>query len=81
MLLDTTASWMQTPAMPETYLTVREAAERLSVGDQRIRDLIRTKRLRAAWRDDTRTWTVLEEDVINFQPRKGGRPKKSTTHD
>jgi excisionase family DNA binding protein len=64
--------------MPETYLTVREAAERLNLGDQRIRDLIKAGRLRAAWREDTRTWQVLEEDVQNFKPRPGGRPRKST---
>jgi excisionase family DNA binding protein len=64
--------------MPETYLTVDETCERLSVARQRVYDLIEAKRLRAAWREDTRTWVILEEDVINFKPRKGGRPKKST---
>lgn len=65
-------------AMPETYLTVREAAERLNVGDQRVRDLIKAGRLRAAWREDTRTWQVLEDDVINFKRSKGGRSNKAT---
>lgn len=78
MVFDAPAQQAIVMSVPETYLTVKEAAERLGVGDQRVRDLIKAGRLRAAWREDTRTWQVLEEDVINFRREVGGRGHKAT---
>ena len=60
------------------YLEVKEAAERLKVGRQRIYELIRDGHL-AAVKDDRRMWMVRAEDVRTLKLPPMGRPRKSLT--
>src|SRR5438045_371240 len=68
---------LYTGFMPIVYLTVDEAGERLGVGRQRIYDLIKAGRLKAAKLENTTSWLIEETSVENFT-RLGriGRPRK-----
>ena len=62
------------------YITTAEAGKMLDVGGQRIRDLIRDKRLTAIKVADR--WLVLKEDVENFErlkPWERARESKIST--
>ena len=52
----------------------KEAAERLGVGQQRVRVLLRTNRIKAVRMG--RDWFIDEADLGKFVPRPGGRPRK-----
>jgi excisionase family DNA binding protein len=59
----------------DKYLTTRQAAERLGVSEQAVRDLIRRQVLQA---EKFGAMWVIHEEIINaFKPRKRGRPIKT----
>ncbi len=62
------------------FLTVKEAAERLGVGIQRVYDLIDAGRLEVH-RSGGRIF-IHERDLKNIKPGKGkgGRPRKDKNH-
>ncbi len=69
---------VQNERVPEGWLTVKEAAKRLGVGEQRVRDLINNGRLPAEKIGEGRggNWLVREEDLALVADRKPGRPRK-----
>lgn len=71
------AQRVHTRRVPQQYLTVEEACEKLGVGRQRIYELIRAGRLKGIKDPETRTWLVSQESISTFERRgKGGRPRK-----
>jgi len=56
----------------EGYMTVREAAKHLGLSPSMVCRHIRSERLRG-WLVAGR-WFVLEEDVMEFEPRPVGNP-------
>lgn len=61
--------------MPETTLSVKEAAERLKVSQRRIVDLINEDRFPGAFKKG-RVWRIPVEAVEHFQYKPTGRPRK-----
>ena len=59
----------------ENVYTVKQAAEILDVGDQRVRDLIQEGRLEAE--KIGQMWFVDKASVDNFEKLPVGRPRKS----
>ena len=55
-------------------LTTEQAAERLGIGSQRVRDLIKAGRLPAERFGSQ--WLIKEKDLKLVAVRKPGRPKK-----
>lgn len=65
--------------MPDGYLTVREAAQRLGVDESRIKALIKVGKLKAE-RFGKRMWVIKEDDFAEFEATrntKPGRPRRN----
>ena len=56
-------------------LTVREAAKYLRIGESRVRQLVRAKRLGAV-RIGERVYLIEENELKRFERRPPGRPPK-----
>lgn len=63
----------QKPPLPKGYLTTAQAADRLGISEQAVRNLIGRDKLPARW---IGRWIVRESDVAQYNPRPRGRPKK-----
>lgn len=59
--------------MLEGHLTTKEAAIRLGMKEQAIRDLIKRGRIKA--KRFGSAWAIPEDEIDNFKPGKPGRPR------
>lgn len=65
--------------MPDGYLTVRQAAQRLGLDESRVKALIKAGKLKAE-RFGKRMWIIKEDDFAEFEATrntKPGRPRKN----
>jgi len=78
ILFDPLMERMHTLRVPEGWLTVEQAAEKLGIGSQRVRDLIRVGRLPAEkiGKGQQGFWLIKEVDLELVKVRKPGRPRK-----
>lgn len=63
--------------MPEGYVNIHQAAERLGIKEQQVRDMIRGNLIKPEDREQVgRTWLIKESALQGLKPGKKGRPKK-----
>lgn len=65
--------------MPPGYVTTKQAAERLGIKEQQVRDMIRAGLVAKDDLDQVgRNWLIKESALKGLKPRKVGRPKGVT---
>lgn len=75
VLFDSLALPYDHGAMPVTYYTIKEIAERLGLSRQRVHKLIDDRNIPTV--KEGRTILVREGDLVLFEDRKEGRPRKT----